>query len=54
METPQSDGPLARLRKAGGIESATRDLDELAEPLEPAPDIEIPSAALARLRRHER
>lgn len=45
---------LERLRAAGEIEPASGDLDDLPEPLVLAPEIERPSAALARLRRDER
>lgn len=47
-------GALERLRAAGEIEPASADLDDLPEPLVLAPEIERPSAALARLRRDER
>jgi prevent-host-death family protein len=45
--------PLARLRAAGEVDPATLDLDDLPAPLE-LPDVEPPSAVLARLRRDER
>lgn len=45
---------LQRLRAAGEVEPASGDLDDLPEPLVLAPEIERPSAALARLRRDER
>ena len=45
---------IGRLRAAGDLEPATAELDDLPEPLEPEPGIELPSAVLARLRRDER
>ena len=45
--------PLERLRAAGEVDPATLDLDDLPAPLE-LPDVEQPSAVLARLRRDER
>ncbi|HLE85780.1 MAG TPA: type II toxin-antitoxin system prevent-host-death family antitoxin [Thermoanaerobaculia bacterium] len=47
-------GRIERLRAAGALEPATSDLDDLPEPLEPEPGIELPSAVLAQLRRDER
>ena len=52
--TPLPTGrPLERLRAAGDVEPATVGLDELPDPLD-LPDVEPPSAVLARLRRDER
>jgi len=45
---------LERLRAAGEMEPASGDLDDLPPPLALAPEVEAPSAALARLRREER
>jgi prevent-host-death family protein len=47
-------GTVERLRAAGEIEPATADLADLPEPLVLEAGVEPPSAALARLRRHER
>ena len=53
--TPVPDaGPLERLRAAGEVSAAGRDLAELPEPLALAPGQEPPSAILERLRRDER
>ncbi len=46
--------PLERMRAAGEIEPATGDLEDLPEPFVLGPGIELPSAALARLRDDER
>jgi prevent-host-death family protein len=46
--------PLERLRAAGDLQAARRDLDDLPEPLALPAGIEAPSAVLARLRRDER
>jgi prevent-host-death family protein len=52
---PLPDGsPLDRMRTAGEVEPASEDLDGLAAPLDLAPGTELPSQALARLRREER
>jgi prevent-host-death family protein len=52
--TPLPTGtPLEQMRAAGEVEPATVDLDDLPEPLD-LPDVESPSAVLARLRRDER
>jgi hypothetical protein len=52
--TPLPTGtPLEQMRAAGDVEPATVDLDDLPEPLD-LPDVESPSAVLARLRRDER
>jgi prevent-host-death family protein len=51
---PLPEDPLERLRAAGDLQSADRDLADLPEPL-PAPvGAEPPSSVLARLRRDER
>ncbi|MGA2929028.1 MAG: type II toxin-antitoxin system prevent-host-death family antitoxin [Solirubrobacteraceae bacterium] len=47
-------GPLEQLRASGGLIASSRDLDDLPEPLSPAPGLESPSAVLERLRRDER
>jgi prevent-host-death family protein len=47
-------GPLDQLRASGEVEVATTDLNDLAEPLAPAPGTELPSVVLARLRAAER
>jgi prevent-host-death family protein len=53
--TPIPEGsPLERMRAAGDVETATADLDDLAEPLVLPPEAELPSRVLARLRRDER
>lgn len=46
--------PLERMRAAGDVESATADLGDLPEPLVLPAEAELPSRALARLRRDER
>jgi prevent-host-death family protein len=45
--------PLEKLRRAGEIDEATGDIDDLPAPL-PSTGPESPSAVLARLRRRER
>jgi prevent-host-death family protein len=53
--TPLPQGsPLERMRAAGDVEAAAGDLDDLPEPLVLPPGAELPSQALARLRRDER
>jgi prevent-host-death family protein len=47
-------GPLERLRAAGDVTPATRELDDLPDPLPLAPGQEAPSSVLERLRRDER
>jgi prevent-host-death family protein len=54
LSPPPEGSPLDRLRAMGEIDPATGDLDDLPEPLVLARGIESPSAALSRLRRHER
>lgn len=52
---PMPDGdPLERLRASGDVEPASGDLADLPQPLAPEPGNELPSVALARLRRDER
>lgn len=52
--SPLPEGsPLERLRAAGDVEPASADIDQLPPPLK-ARGSELPSAVLARLRRHER
>jgi prevent-host-death family protein len=46
-------GPLERLRRAGEVDEATGDIEDLPDPL-PSAGAESPSAVLAGLRRHER
>ncbi|MGH2365892.1 MAG: type II toxin-antitoxin system Phd/YefM family antitoxin [Chloroflexota bacterium] len=46
--------PLQRMRAAGEIDPARGNLDDLPEPLELGDSVEVPSAALSRLRRQER
>jgi prevent-host-death family protein len=51
---PLPDGsPLEQLRKAGEIEPATGDIDDLPPPLS-SDGLELPSRVLARLREGER
>lgn len=45
---------LDRLRAAGEVDAATADVADLPPPLVLPPDAELPSQALARLRRDER
>ena len=53
--TPIPDlSPLDRLRAAGEVSEAEGSLDDLPEPLEPAPGMPLPSEILARMRRDER
>ncbi len=53
--TPHPTGSrLDRLRALGELEPAMGDLDDLPQPLTVAPEVERPSDALVRLRRHER
>jgi prevent-host-death family protein len=52
---PVPDGtPLEQMHAAGEIELASSGLDDLPRPLVLPDDIEMPSAALDRLRRAER
>lgn len=46
--------PLERLRAAGEVQTATLDLNDLPAPLVLPEGVELPSAALSRLRRDER
>lgn len=46
--------PLERMRSAGEIEAASGDLEDLPPPFILPDGVELPSAALARLRDHER
>ena len=53
--TPVPEGtPLEEMYAAGEIEAASAGLDDLPEPLVLPENVEIPSAALGRLRRDER
>ena len=54
LSPPPEGNPLDRLRALGDVDSAKGDLDDLPEPLVLASGIERPSAALGRLRKHER
>jgi len=45
---------LERMRAAGEVESATAAMDDLPEPVVLPEGVEMPSAVLERLRRHER
>ena len=47
-------GPYQQMLATGEIEPATLDLDDLPEPFELEPGVELPSVTLARLREHER
>jgi prevent-host-death family protein len=51
---PSAVDPLERLRAAGDLEASEGDIADLPEPLAAAPGVELPSEALARLRRDER
>ena len=51
---PIPDDPLERLRAAGDLQPSEGDLADLPEPLVAPSSAELPSAVLARLRRHER
>jgi prevent-host-death family protein len=46
--------PLEQMRLAGEIDSASGDVDDLPDPLALPAGVELPSAALARLRGDER
>jgi prevent-host-death family protein len=53
--TPLPAGsPLEQMRAAGEIDQATGSMDDLPNPITQAKGAETPSAALRRLRRHER
>ena len=53
--TPMPEGgPYQQMLASGEIERATLDFDDLPEPLELEPGVELPSVTLARLRQHER
>jgi prevent-host-death family protein len=54
LSPPPGGSPLERLRACGDVETATRDIDDLPEPLVLAPGVELPSTVLTRLRRDER
>ncbi|MCA1646699.1 MAG: type II toxin-antitoxin system prevent-host-death family antitoxin [Chloroflexi bacterium] len=51
---PPEQSGWERLVATGEMILATRDIDELPEPLHAQPGGELPSARLARLRAHER
>ena len=51
---PLPVGALERLRAAGDLQANEGDISDLPEPLVVPPGAELPSEALARLRRHER
>jgi prevent-host-death family protein len=52
--SPLPEDPLERLRAAGDLQAAERDLADLPEPLTAPSGVELPSQTLARLRRDER
>jgi prevent-host-death family protein len=53
--TPLPAGtPLEQMRSAGEMDPGSGDLDDLPDPLELPPGVEIPGAALRRLRSDER
>ena len=54
LSPPPEGSPLDRLRALGDLEPSKGALDELPEPLVLEPGTQHPSAALRRLRRHER
>jgi prevent-host-death family protein len=54
LSPPPAGNALDRLRALGDLEPARDDLDDLPAPLVLAPGVERPSAALGRLRKHER
>jgi prevent-host-death family protein len=47
-------GPYEQMLASGEIERATTNFDDLAEPAELEPGVELPSVTLARLRQCER
>jgi prevent-host-death family protein len=47
-------GPYEQMLASGEIEPGTIDFDDLPEPIELEPGVELPSMTLARLRKHER
>jgi prevent-host-death family protein len=47
-------GPYEQMLASGEIERAKLDFDDLPEPSQLEPGIELPSVTLARLREHER
>jgi prevent-host-death family protein len=51
---PVPDDPLERLRAAGDLQPDEGEISDLPEPLVVPPTAELPSEALARLRRDER
>jgi prevent-host-death family protein len=51
---PSGGGELERLRAAGDVAAATSSPTDLPPLVELAPDVESPSAVLARLRQNER
>jgi prevent-host-death family protein len=51
---PLPSDPLERLRAVGDLELSEGDISDLPEPLVASPAVELPSEALARLRRDER
>ncbi|MCV7236047.1 type II toxin-antitoxin system Phd/YefM family antitoxin [Mycobacterium branderi] len=53
--SPMPEGsPYERMLASGEIEPATGSLDDLPEPIELEPGVELPSVTLARLRERER
>jgi prevent-host-death family protein len=51
---PLPDDPLERLKAAGDLQPSEGEISDLPEPLVTPPTAELPSEALARLRRVER
>jgi prevent-host-death family protein len=54
LAPPPAQSPWERLVANGDVTLATRDVDDLPDPLQAHPDRELPSARLARLRANER
>jgi prevent-host-death family protein len=54
LAPPPDQGPWERLIAAGEMTPATRDVEDLPEPLQAHVGSELPSARLARLRADER
>ena len=51
---PLTQDPLERLRAAGDLQASEGDISDLPDPLVAPANAELPSEALARLRRDER
>jgi prevent-host-death family protein len=54
LAPPPEQSPWERLVANGDVTLATRDVDDLPDPLQAHPERELPSARLARLRANER